>query len=72
MCEEHPFRKIVGEAGVVSGAASAGPPLTLQARRCDIREFLGLTQFLDQEMLVSTLLNNTVYTQSVLPLTLCQ
>lgn len=61
MCEEQRFIEIVGEAGVVAGAASAAAAgLRLGHGRFDRREPLGLAQLLDQETLVTTLLEDNI------------
>lgn len=55
MCEEHSFIEVVGEAGVVAGAASAAAAgLRLGHGGFDGREPLGLAQLLDQETFVTT------------------
>ena len=59
MCQEHTFVEVVGEAGVVAGAAPAAPAaarLRSGHRGGDRREPLGLAQLLDQEAFVTALL----------------
>lgn len=51
MCQEHTFIEIVGEAGVIAGAAGLG----FGPRGFDSREPLGLAQLLDQETFVTAL-----------------
>lgn len=52
MCQEHTFIEIVGEAGVIAGAAGLG----FGPWGFDSREPLGLAQLLDQETFVTALL----------------
>lgn len=60
MCEEQRFTEVVGEAGVVAGAASAAAAgLRFGHRGFGWREPLGLAQLLDQETFVTTLLENS-------------
>lgn len=56
MCQEHTFIEVIGEAGVVAGAASAAAAgLRFGAWGFDRGEPLGLAQLLDEETLVSAL-----------------
>lgn len=58
MCQEHTFVKIVGEAGVISGAAPARLEVSWGS------DSLGLAQLLDEKTLVAALLRDETNTHT--------
>lgn len=60
MCQEHTFVEIVGEAGVITGAA---PARLERSWGSDSGERLGLAKLLDEKTLVAALLWDKKHTQ---------